>query len=223
MLTLKNREAIDWYLSADPDCIGNGGRSWQRVYGTKRIETAMASWSRKLRDVNAQAYLAMRRQELEDRRAEEIAYSQVEALRDLLAIQRDAMQTVSHGKVARKVKQRDPHTREETEAIEYADIAGMLNPAEAIKATVEAIRIQGQHPDQQGQGTGVQASIDINTAWQGVENPDQQVRGTGMQVAIDINTEWHGADNPKVVNTGDHAEPPELEGEPPPVVVIGRK
>lgn len=47
--------------------------------------------------------------------------------------------------------------------IEYADIEGMLNPAEAIKATVEAIRLQGR-------GAVVQVSIDSNTEWAGADN-----------------------------------------------------
>lgn len=77
----------------------------------------------------------------------------------------------------------------------------MRDPRAAIEATIQLLRVQGKHPD-------------------------QQVQGAGVRVSININTEWQGAENPRVVNTGDHAEatePPESKGKPSRVVIIGRK
>lgn len=199
MLTSKNRQAIDLYLSADPECSGNGGKSWKRVYGIKRIETARASWSRMLTNANAKAYLATCRQELEDKRIELIAYEQAEAVRDYLRIQRAAMQMVNRGRVARKVKRKDPGTGEETGEVEYADVHGMLNPGEAIRATEQAIRVQGKHPDQRAEGAGVMVNIQIATEWRGIPGTEP----------IDV--------------TEAPDEPPESEEESPRVVVIGRK
>jgi len=44
-LTVKNKQAIDLYLSEDPECKGNGTASWQRVYGTKSRDAARANFS----------------------------------------------------------------------------------------------------------------------------------------------------------------------------------
>ena len=111
------------------------------------------------------------------------------------------MPPVSHGKVARKKRYRDRETGEERVEIEYHDVVGMMNHKAAIHATVEAIRIQGRHPDKQAQGAGV-------------------------PVSININIEWRDPDPTKVVNSGDHAEATESAGseeDPPRVVIIGRK
>lgn len=150
---------------------------------------------------SALAYKERRWQELEDKRTELIVYGQAEAIRDLLKVHQDAMQPVSHGKVVRKKRYHDKATGEEREEIEYDVVVGMMDHKAAIHATVEAIRIQGKHPDQQAQGAGV-------------------------PVSININTEWRDPDPTKVVNASDHmepTEPPESEEEPPCAVIIGRK
>ena len=112
-----------------------------------------------------------------------------------------ARRRLRRSKVARKKRYRDRETGEERVEIEYHDVVGMMNHKAAIHATVEAIRIQGRHPDKQAQGAGV-------------------------PVSININIEWRDPDPTKVVNSGDHAEATESAGseeDPPRVVIIGRK
>ena len=50
--TTKNKQAIDFFLSDDPECHGNGTASWMRVYGTKSNRVAQANWSRMLTNAN---------------------------------------------------------------------------------------------------------------------------------------------------------------------------
>lgn len=166
-LTDRNKRAIDLYLTPGSGCEGNGTAAWQRVYETKNRTSAWNGWSRMIRDVEAKAYLERRRTEIEAQRAEMIAYEQADAVRDFLRIQRAAMQLVNRGRVARKVKTKDPETGEEVERVEYADVQGMLDPGEALRATEGAIRVQGKHPDQRAEGAGVMVNISIDTQWRG--------------------------------------------------------
>lgn len=85
---------------------------------------------------NATAYLETRRQELEDKQTELIVYCQAEAMRDLLKVQHDAMQPVSHGKVTRKKRYRDKETGEErdpdpTKVVNAGDCAEPEGPPES--------------------------------------------------------------------------------------------
>lgn len=201
-LTDRNKRAIDLYLDETSECAGNGTAAWQAVYETKSAQTAGANWHRMLKKAEAQTYLEQRRTAIEAHRAQEIgeriAYEQADAVRDFLRIQRSAMQLVNRGRVARKVKRKDSNSGEEIEETEYADVEGMLDPGEALRATEQAIRVQGKHPDQRAEGAGVMVNINIDTQWRG-ETP------------IDV-TET--PDEPPA--------PPELDAAPP-VVVIGKR
>lgn len=199
MLTSKNRQAIDLYLSADPECSGNGSQSWKRIYGTKNAQAAGANWQRMLKKAEAREYLERRQAELSERVAREFVIDRKQIVQDLVRIQRDAMQLVNQGKVARKIKHKDPETGEEVEKIEYAPVMAMVSHSDAIRASEAALRAMGDHPDQRTQGAGVIVNIQIDTQWRGIPGTDP----------IDV--------------TGTPDEPPEFEEEPPRVVIIGRK
>lgn len=148
-LTEKNKQAIEVYLGAgSPEAKGNGTKSWQEVYGTKSENTAAMAWSRMIRKDKSKEYLDARRQEIEEevtqKVSDRISYEIEDAVRDLLKIQQSAMQMVGRGKVARKVKSKS-ETGEEVEEVEYCDVEGMLDPGEATRATVEAVKVQGKY------------------------------------------------------------------------------
>ena len=184
------------YLGSNPKFQGNGTACWQEVYGSNNKNAAAAAWSRMLRNAKAIAYMEQRQREIDMERVKLIAYERAEALRDVLRIQRLAMQRVNRGRIVRKVKIRDPETGEKTERREYTDVEGMLNPAEAIRATIEALRIQGKHPDQQVQGTGMRVSINIDTQWQ-----------DDSKEPIDVTQD---------AELDPHTTPLQSDGEPPP-------
>lgn len=198
-LTDRNRRAIDLYLGRDEKFQGNGTASWREVYRPRSKNAAAAAWSRMLRNDEARAYLERRQKVLEDQRAERIAYEQAEAVRDFLAVRDAAMRIVNRGRVARKIKRKDPETGAETEETEYADVQGMLDPGEALRAIEGAIRVQGKHPDQRAEGAGVMVNIQIDTHWRGI--PD----AGPIDVTVTLD------------------EPPESEEEPPRAVIIGRR
>ena len=98
-LTLKNRRAIDLYLSNDSKFSGNGAASWMRVYGTNSLKTAQVNWSRMLSNASAQAYLEKRTWEIEAKRGEQIAYERAQYMRDLKRMLDHAMEWIKNGKM----------------------------------------------------------------------------------------------------------------------------
>lgn len=116
-----------------------------------------------LQVTSAQAYLTWRQGQIDVLKAEELAYGQADALRDLLAIQRSAMERVCVGRIVRKVKWKDPETGKEVLDIEYEPVMGMRDPHAAIAATIQLLRVQGKHADQKG-AAGIDVSVRINTA-----------------------------------------------------------
>ena len=96
-LTQKNREAIDHYLSMDPEVSGNGTASWMAVYNTKNPKTAQAAWSRMLSNVIAKQYLEERQTDIEDIRVEAISYDRIRYMRDLKSLLDYAMEETEGG------------------------------------------------------------------------------------------------------------------------------
>lgn len=199
MLTTRNKQAIDLYLSPDERYQGNGTACWMAVYGTKNRKTAAANWARMLGNARAQAYLEYRQREIDAERAKLISYEQADAVRDFLVVRNAAMQMVDRGRVVRKTKHKT-ESGKVIERVEYADVQGMLDPGEALRAVECAIRVQGKHPDQRAERAGVMVNIQIDTDWRG--NPD-------APEPIDV------------TETPD--QPPVSEEEPPRAVIIGRK
>ncbi|MDZ7842605.1 MAG: hypothetical protein U5R46_17540 [Gammaproteobacteria bacterium] len=180
-LTAKNREAIDWYLSADPECHGNGTKSWQRVYHTKTAQIAASNWHRMLRNADAQAYLHTRLAEIEEGRRVEIAFD-----RDRYMATLDELLHVTTAKYVG-----------EDGRVHIEDAAR----ARQIAKDLYAVETNNVFPNQQDNGPRV--SINISTVWQGDGNEP-------MDVTQDIEV-----DPPPGPST--------LDGEPPRVVIIGRK
>lgn len=151
-----------------------------------------------LGNARVQAYLEYRLRAIDAERAKLIAYEQADAVRDFLAVRNAAMQMVDRGRVVRKTKHKTKSGKE-IERVEYADVQGMLDPGEALRAIEGAIHVQGKHPDQRSQGAGVAVNIQIDTQWRG----------------------YPGAEPIDVTETPD--EPLESEEEPTRVVIIGRE
>ena len=82
-LTQKNKEAIDHYLSMDPEVSGNGTASWMAVYNTKNPKTAQAAWSRMLSNVIAKQYLEERQTDIETARVKIIAFDRDRFMQEL--------------------------------------------------------------------------------------------------------------------------------------------
>lgn len=147
-LTAKNREAIDWYLSADPECSGNGTACWQRVYRTKNVHTAASNWTRMLRNADAQAYLHTRLAEIEEGRRLEIAFDRDRYMATLVELLR-------------------------VTSAEYVGDDGRVHLEDAARARqiakdLYAAETNNVFPSQQD--TGPRVSINISTVWQGDGN-----------------------------------------------------
>lgn len=139
-LTAKNKQAIDLYLGADPDCKGNGTRSWQKVYGTKKAETASAAWARMLGNVKAQEYMGNRLREVQEEVKKKIAYGVEEAVATILAVQEDAMVKCT----------------EEDEDGNILDL-GMRDRKTALQSASDALKVQGLYINK-SEGVSVQAT-----------------------------------------------------------------
>ena len=82
-LTRKNKEAIDLYLSEDPECKRNGTAAWMRVYKTKNRATAKSNWYRMLTNADAKHYLMERNVDIEDARKDIIAFDRDRYMQEL--------------------------------------------------------------------------------------------------------------------------------------------
>ncbi|MDZ7839604.1 MAG: hypothetical protein U5R46_02110 [Gammaproteobacteria bacterium] len=229
VLTEKNRRAIDLYLSGEEPFAGNGTACWQEVYGTRNKATAAANWARMLGNASARAYLTWRQGQIDALKAEELAYAQADAVRDLLAIQRSAMEMVCVGRVIRKVKRKHPETGKEVVDIEYEPVMGMRDLRAAIAATNQLLRVQGKHPDQNGGAYDMNVSVCINGSRLEADAPLDVTPDNGYEVPA----QSHGGGAapakplPKVVqilrntSTLGRESPVELYKQAVPAVIIG--